>query len=357
MDVSPERFSRQDGTPEFPSSAGSGLQPTSAYGTLGPGSDISPEALNAGVSPNSGFGAGQGSSRRATARPPKASVIAVIGLGIFSAIIVHTIFKGPTDRSRFNPDRAPIAASAGSPSDLREIERMKPQKQAETLLEMAVGHSDGALQQISSRADRWRGRVQWTAQISNLSTAALNSDDLRVRASGIEVELAAYGVTKDSVGLDYVMRSADSADHAQKVWALWALGLLGNRGVGTTQVVQVLTEHLQDKNEDLESRRWAAESLAIVGSTPTIPVLLNAMHNDPSPVIRERAACGLAEAGMFTHEQRMSAVPQLLNYTDDPALDAQTHGWAFQALHDITHQHLPNDAAAWRSWYESGQPN
>ncbi len=35
---------------------------------------------------------------------------------------------------------------------------------------------------------------------------------------------------------------------------------------------------------------------------------------------------------MFTHEQRLSAVPQLLNYTDDPALDAQTHAWAFKAL-------------------------
>jgi hypothetical protein len=56
---------------------------------------------------------------------------------------------------------------------------------------------------------------------------------------------------------------------------------------------------------------------------------------------------------MFTHEQRMTAVPQLLNYTDDPALDAQTHTWAFEALADITRQRLPNDSNAWRSWYDS----
>jgi HEAT repeat protein len=77
------------------------------------------------------------------------------------------------------------------------------------------------------------------------------------------------------------------------------------------------------------------------------------MHDDPSPLVRERAACSLAQSGMLTQEQRRTAVPQLLNDTDDPALDAQTHAWAFQALTDITGQRLPNDSAAWRSWYAS----
>lgn len=77
------------------------------------------------------------------------------------------------------------------------------------------------------------------------------------------------------------------------------------------------------------------------------------MHDDRSPLVRERAACSLASSGMFTPEQRLTAVPQLLNYTDDPALDSQTHGWAFLALADITHQRLPNNSAVWRNWYES----
>ncbi len=272
-------------------------------------------------------------------------------------MMANIINRSHIAQSRSNPNSSPATSASNSARDLRQIDRMKPQKQAETLLEMAVGNSDGAVQQISIRADRWRGRVQWTPQISNLATAALNSNDVRVRASAIEVELAAYGVTKDSAGLDYVLRSSESSDPAQRAWAVWALGLLGNRGVSTEQVVQVLSAHLQNNNEDVESRRWAAEALAIVGDTTAIPVLLDAMHNDPSATIRERAACGLAEAGMFTHEQRMSAVPQLLNYTDDPALDAQTHGWAFQALKDITHQRLPNNSAAWRSWYESSRTN
>ena len=59
------------------------------------------------------------------------------------------------------------------------------------------------------------------------------------------------------------------------------------------------------------------------------------------------------KSGMFTLEQRMSAVPRLVNYTEDPSLDAQTHGWASQALTDITHQHFGNDSNAWRNWYDS----
>jgi HEAT repeat protein len=146
---------------------------------------------------------------------------------------------------------------------------------------------------------------------------------------------------------------SNSSDHARKIWALWALGLIGNRGVETERVVEVLTEHLQSKRDDEDSRRWAVEGLALVGTSSTIAPLLQAMHDDASLLVRERAACSLAQSGMLTQEQRLTAVPQLLNYTDDPSLDAQTHAWAFQALTDITGQRLPNDSAAWRNWYAS----
>jgi hypothetical protein len=128
---------------------------------------------------------------------------------------------------------------------------------------------------------------------------------------------------------------------------------MGNRGVGTDRVVEVLTNHLQDQDED--SRRWAVDGLALTGATQTIAPLLQSMHDDPSPRVRESAACGLSESGMFTPQQRMTAVPQLLNYTDDPSLDAQTRAWATQALTDITHQHFGNDANAWRNWYNSAK--
>jgi HEAT repeat protein len=228
---------------------------------------------------------------------------------------------------------------------------MQPQKQAEKLLELAVGHSEGAVEQISSRVDRWNGKVEWNSQIANLTTAALNSNDMRVRESGVEVELAAYGLAKNAASLQYLLTTVDSPDHSQTIWALWALGLMANRGVESERIIEVLTNHL--KNGDPDSRRWAVEGLAVAGSDQAIQPLLATMHNDPSPLVRERAACSLAESGMFTPEQRMTAVPQLLNYTDDPSLDAHTQGWAFQALGDITHQRLPRDSAAWRRWYQT----
>jgi len=46
-------------------------------------------------------------------------------------------------------------------------------------------------------------------------------------------------------------------------------------------------------------------------------------------------------------------IPQLLNYTEDASLDAQTRSWAYHALRDITGQNLPEDSSAWRNWYSS----
>lgn len=282
-----------------------------------------------------------------------------VAIGILVALLVAKIVSVYTAWSELNHQfDGFISSHAASPASAQNslpLDRMKPQNQAEVLLEQAVGRKDGAVEQISSRVDRWQGKVNWNPQIAKLTTAALNSSDLRVRESGIEVELAAYGLAKNSASLDYLLNTAESPDHAQKIWALWALGLMANRGVDTDRVVQVLTAHLQDA--DADSRRWAVEGLALAGGVQTIEPLLKIMHDDPSPSVRERAACGLAESGMYTREQRLTAVPQLLNYTDDPSLDAQTHAWAFQALSDITGQHFPSDSTVWRNWFESTRSN
>jgi len=340
MEVFRPASSGQISPQDLASSADPRLRPTPDYGTLGPTSDVVQMHPNAAATP-----AGPASN---LARP-----LFVVAVGILGAFLVMGLVSTRSSRSHSGksvPSAAPGRAQ-GSEQGLSRIGRMKLQKQAEALLELAVAHSDGAVEQIATRADGWHGRLQWDSQISMLTTAALNSPDMRVRRSGIEVELVAYGLAKNSASLEYLLKMADSSDHAQKIWALWALGLMGNCGVETDRVIETLTAHLKDTDED--SRRWAVEGLALVGTSETIPVLLQAMHDDPSPSVRERAACSLAESGMFTPEQRLSAVPQLLNYTDDASLDAQTHTWAFQALGDITHQSLPNDSAAWRSWYES----
>ncbi len=311
------------------------LQPTPDYGTLGPGSDIS------GADPTQIPRPAAKSSLRF------AHLIAVV-VGVVAALIAGNVKKGHQIWPKSVPARA---AASTSVRDRGPLDEMKPQKQAEVLLERAVAHSDGAaVEQISSRVNGWRGKVEWNSQIASLTTAALNSNDIRVRESGVEVELAAYGLSKNAASAQYLLNAVESSDHSQKIWALWALGLMANRGVEAGRLTERLASYLKDSDEDL--RRWAVEGLAVAGTDDAIPALLATMHDDPSAVVRERAACGLAESGMFTQEQRQTTIPTLLNYTDDPKLDEQTHGWAFQALGDITHQRLPRDSAAWRTWYQ-----
>lgn len=310
--------------------------------TLGPDSDVADFAAP---------------PRRAVARRPVFGLgqLIAVTIGITAALLFSRTGSSARTAWDFGGTSSTFHGKPLSADDSRQIDRLKPQKQAEALLEKAVGHSNGAVEQISSRVDRWQGKVQWNPQIATLTTAALNSNDMRVRESGIEVELAAYGLGKNAASLNYLLKTAQSTDHARKIWALWALGLMANRGVEPEHIVDVLTAHLRDA--DAESRKWSVEGLALAGTDESAATVVKAMHDDAASAVRERAACAIAEAGMFSMQQRMAAVPQLLTYTDDASLDAQTHAWAFQALAEITHERLPNDSSAWRSWYAqaSGQ--
>lgn len=314
------------------------LNPTPDYGSLGPGSDVAGYNQAAGQDPARKVG-------------PKFLQFVAAMVGMLAALLAgavknsHLSHPGVLQRS---------SSQKSEPADLPAalpLDRIDAQKQAETLLQQAVSHSPGAVEQISSRLDQWHGNLQWNSQIANVTTAALNSDDLRVRASGVEVALAAYGLEKNSESLEYLLGAVNSQDHAKKIWALWALGLMANRGVEPDRIVETLISHFNDS--EVDSRQWAVEGLALSGADAAIAPLLKTMHDDPSSLVRERAACGLAESGMFTPSQRMTAVPRLIDYSDDPALDVQTHTWAFHALSDITHQSFGNDANAWRQWYAS----
>jgi HEAT repeats len=249
-------------------------------------------------------------------------------------------------------------AESASPAVLSEheiegLDRKSPQQQAELLLERAVNHYDGAKDQIATRVESWRGKLKLSPRLNSLVTTALNSNDLRVRAAGIDLDLAAMGAVKAPATVERLAQQAENGPRSQRVWALWELGLLGNRGVVPERVNEVLVSQLQDS--DPEVRHWAVEGLAYLGTNESIAPLLRVFHDDPSPMVRERAACSLAQSGMLTQEQRHSVIPHLLDYADDASLDAQTHGWVYQALRDITGQSLPNDSASWRSWYSSSQ--
>ena len=60
------------------------------------------------------------------------------------------------------------------------------------------GSEDQIEAQIEARIDAWRGQLQWDSQLGDLTTVALNSSDQRLRASAVEVQLAAYGLPRAS---------------------------------------------------------------------------------------------------------------------------------------------------------------
>jgi hypothetical protein len=230
---------------------------------------------------------------------------------------------------------------------------MSPQSQAELLLERSINHFRGADQEIVRRAGSWLGKITLTPRLNNLFMTAINSDDLNVRVSGVEVDVAARNIERSSATVDRLEPIARTGVQGVRANALWDLGLLGNRGIEPQRAYEILVGSVRDPNENI--RYWAVEGLAYLGTDPTITVLLEIFHDDPSPTIRERAACSLAQSGMLSEKQRQRAVPVLLEFTDDPALDAQTRKWVFQALRDITGQSLPQEPAAWRTWYRTSQ--
>jgi HEAT repeats len=243
----------------------------------------------------------------------------------------------------------PASASVLSEHEITELDKMSPQSQATLLLERSINHYRGANDQIAARVDRWRGKIQLGQQLGSLFSVALNSDDLRVRAAAIEVDLASYNLEKTSASIDSLEAAARFGEQPSRVDALWKIALLGNRGVEPGRVFEIVSASIHDSNENI--RYWAVEGLAYLGTDDTIEPLLGVFRDDPSANIRERGACGLAQSGMLSEKQRRTAVPKLLDFADDASLDPQTHEWVYQALRDITGQTLPHDANAWRNWY------
>jgi HEAT repeat protein len=241
------------------------------------------------------------------------------------------------------------SASVLSEHHLEALKSMPPQQQAELLLERAINHYRGANEEIAARARGWLGQIKSTNRLESLFRMAINSDDMRVRVAAIELNVAARGLAKTAATIDRLEPDARSGAQGPRANALWDIGLLGNRGIEPQRAFAIIRSSLSDPNENI--RYWAVESLAFLGTDDVIDPLLDVFHDDPSAMIRERAACSLAQSGMLAEVQRWSAVPRLLEYAADHSLEANTRGWVFQALRDITGQTLPPDASAWRLWY------
>jgi hypothetical protein len=294
---------------------------------------------------------------------PQIGVRFVAMLGLTGLLFLLAVSHPATIRAAWTEIESIIQLKStplpASPARLSEhesesLDSMTPQKQAQLLLERAVNHYDGAIELIDLHVGGWYGRLKLDPHFNGLLDAAINSNDLRVRAAAIEIYLAAYNLPKTTESALNLLDRINQ-DPQWRPFGLWMLGALANRGVEPERLQTALFDRLHDPDEN--TRRWTVEGIALLGTNASIEPLLEAFRHDASPTVRERAACGLAQSGMLTKEQRMTAVPEILKFTDDPSLDRTTQIWAFQALRDITGASIGNDSAAWRAWWSAHGQN
>ncbi len=233
-------------------------------------------------------------------------------------------------------------------ADLEAISHLAPQQQAERLLELAVQRPDQSLGLILKNLASWRGHLADTDRLFHLVLAALDSQDPRVRVAAVEIDLAANNLMKSPQGLAKLLNQIHNDPDARYL-ALWRLGALGNRGVEPATVLSTLLRYSRDSNQ--QTRFWAVEGLAMLGTEESIGPLLSILAHDPAKQVRERAATNLARSGMLTSEQRLSTIPQLLNLLDDDSLEPPTQDLIYAALRTITGASFGRDPSAWRGWW------
>jgi HEAT repeat protein len=244
----------------------------------------------------------------------------------------------------FNSSRNRVGRTAVS----RTVDRSAQAEAEQLLTRVAAGDSEAA-DQVLAQSPNWTGKTTRTPTADQQILTALNLPNLHAREAAVQAELALDGVPLSDAGLNMLERAVGNP--SQRIWALWMLGALGNRGVDPVHTAKIIGAYLADT--DVTVRASAVNGLAILATDETIPMLLDRFRNDASPIVQERAAYGLAESGMYTHEQHMTAAATLVGWLDDSTLSAGQRAWAALALRDVSGQHFGADSAAWRNWYES----
>jgi HEAT repeats len=286
-------------------------------------------------------------------RNPNAGNKALVGLVLllsFAATLVVKRALSPSTSStssKFSTSSKTKTASGVRP---RSYDRAM-QAQAEDLLQRLASGDSAAAEEASAQASTWIGKASRTGRTDQLITTAINLHDMHSRQAALDAELALDGIPQNEEGLKLLTNAVGNP--SSRAWALWLLGAIGNRGVDTPHTAKIVGTYLSDP--DVNVRASAVNGLSLIATDETVPMLLDRFRNDPSPVVQERAACGLAESGMYTKAQRTLAAESLIHWLDDSLLTSQQRNWDIQALGDISGQHFGADTAAWRSWYESNR--
>lgn len=274
-----------------------------------------------------------------------AEVIFYCALGVCMSLSASWAFGRIT--KKLIPPMSRKNTGQSKPTAGRQVDAVQ-QAEAEGLLRRLAAGDNAAADQILRESDSWTGNTTRTQTTDQLIANGINLRDLHLRAAAIQAQLALEGVPRNTTG--FMMLERATGNPSQRAWALWMLGALGNRGVDPDHAAKIIGAYLDDPVAT--NRAAAVNGLALVATDETIPMLLDRFRNDPSPIVQERAACGLSEAGMYSPQQRMVAAESIVGWLDDSLLNAQQRIWMIQALHDISGKDFGTDTAAWHRWYE-----
>ena len=278
---------------------------------------------------------------------PSRALGVMLYLSVGFTLIVLLAWTVQNGVRRIGSWAASSTSNWGSSSGRQRGAISSQQANVESLLARLASGDSKAANEILIESDNWIGRTRRTTKANQLVNVALNQHDLHLRGAALQATLALDGVSRDGDGLNRLEHAV--ADPNTRAWALWMLGALGNRGVQQERTVEILKGYLDDP--DARTRSGAVYGLGTVATDETVHILLDRFRNDASPLVEESAAASLAEAGMYTHEQRMVAAASFVGWMDDALTSPQQKVWAAHALRDISGRNLGANAAAWQQWY------
>lgn len=286
------------------------------------------------------------------------SVGQVFGL-IFFVAWVGFVFL---NIARIGKSPKPAVTSTSSPrharytsltdADVQRIEHLPMQAQAEELLERAIQHDPRALELFEQKINspEWLGRVKLTDRMKALERRSEFSSDLRVRYANADLNLSMDGWAKTDEAADLLIQRAQTDDQYRPA-AVYFMGMMAGRGVAYERIYPVLLDYAKhDPNQTV--RLWAVEGMRYLGTDEALDQLFDSFVNDASMQVRDRAGCNVSDCGNFKRAQRMRMVPNFLDLSANPGTSPQMRNWSFLALHEITGENLPNNADAWRNWYD-----
>jgi hypothetical protein len=242
------------------------------------------------------------------------------------------------------------AAPAGmTDAEAERVLALRPQEQAEELLESAIAHDQRARELFEQQVETWVGHINLSDRMKQLERRSEFSSDLRVRYINADINLTLDGWQKNDQAAEMLIDRARTDLHYRPA-AVYFLGMLAGRGVAYDRIHPVLLDYAKH-DPDAYVRQWAVEGMRYLSKAEALDELFESFTQDPADSVRERAGCNISDCGNFTRLQRMRMVPKFLDLVADPATSAQMKNWSYMALREITDANVPADPQAWKNWY------